>query len=181
MRSVATICLGLFLGSMPLVGACQEGWNDEAGRRAEDTDARKSQAGFGGWIVVTSDADWRTQWESSPETVPRITEAKAVKRGQTVFVLIFFSNPLLHNGTADVTCDIEVTRPDRTNSIHQPGTACFKGKISEDPHHLFLSGPVIKFIGEPHDLAGDWVVNVTLRDNARDVELALKTSFKLEE
>jgi hypothetical protein len=38
---------------------------------------------------------------------------------------------------------------------------------------------VIKFVGDPKDLAGEWIIKVTLRDNHRHVELPLKTSFTL--
>ena len=181
MRIPVVICIGVLFVSLSLVGKCQEGWKDQTQRMVDDTDARKSKDGFGGWVVVTSDADWRMKWQSSPETVPSFTEAKAVKRGQSVFVLIFFSNPLIANGMADVTCDIDVTRPDGTSSIHQPGATCFGGRLEEDPHHVFLSGPVIQFIGEPRDPAGDWIVKVLLRDTARNVALPLKASFNLEE
>jgi hypothetical protein len=181
MRIIVAISVGVLLGFMSLIGVCQEGWIDHAGRTVKDTDARKTQDGFGGWIVVTSDADWRAKWNTSPSTIPRIAEAKAVERGQKVFVLIFFWNPIIKNGKADVTCDIDVTRPDGTNSIHQLGATCFSGLIKEDPHDVFLSVPVIQFTGEPRDPPGVWVVDVRLRDNARASNLPLKTSFKLEE
>ncbi len=181
MRIAVVISVVVFFFFLSLVGECREGWKDQARHTIEETDARKSKDGFGGWVVVTSDADWKAKWQSSPETVPRFTEAQTVKRGQSVFVLILFSNPLIVGGMANVTCDIDVTRPDGTSSIHQPGAICFDGLLREDPHHVFLSGPVIRFVGEPRDPAGNWIVQVTLKDTARDVALPLKTSFNLEE
>src|ERR1700754_877472 len=120
MRIAVLISVGVLFVFLSLVGECREGWKDQAQRTVEDTDARKSKDGFAGWVVVTSDADWKAKWQSPPETIPRFNEARSVKRGQSVFVLIFFSNPLVANGTADVTCDIDLTRPDGTSSIHQP-------------------------------------------------------------
>jgi hypothetical protein len=181
MRLAVVTFVGLLFVLLTQIGSCEEGWRDQARRTIEDTAARKSKDGFGGWVVVTSDADWQTKWHSSPETVPRFTEAKTLKRGQSVFVLIFFSNPLIVGGMANVTCDIDVTRPDGSVSIHQPDAACFAGLLQEDPRHVFLSAPIIRFVGEPHDPAGEWVVEVTLKDNARDVALPLKTSFNLGE
>lgn len=85
MRIAVVTSAGLLFFFLSLIGNCQESWKDQARHTIEDTDARKSKDGFGGWVFVTSDADWQTKWQSPAETVPRFTEAKAVKRGQSVF------------------------------------------------------------------------------------------------
>ena len=157
----------------------QQGWKDEHGLLTPDTDFRKSKNGFGGWLLVTSDADWRTKWETPSETIPHFTEAKSITKGNQVFVLTFFSNPLLVDGNANVSCDIDVIRPNGTSSIHQVGAVCFKGTLAEDAHHLFLSAPIIGFTGDPGDPVGEWLVRVKLRDNLRHIVLPLKTSFLL--
>ena len=95
-------------------------WRDENGNLAPNTEARSAVSGFGGSLVVTSDADWRSKWETPSNTVPHFTEAKAVARGKHIFILIFFANPkLTEKGTADLVCDIDVTRPDGSSSVHQ--------------------------------------------------------------
>ncbi|HYA37032.1 MAG TPA: hypothetical protein VEI74_01995 [Candidatus Methylomirabilis sp.] len=153
--------IAIFLSSC--VACAQEGWRDEHGHAIPDTDARKSIGGFGGWVLVTSDADWRAKWETPSNTVPRFTEAKNVSRGNRVFVLTFFVNPRLNSaGEANVTCDIDVTRPDGTTSIHQVDAVCFKGVLKIDPHYTYLSAPVMEFVGDPGDPAGEWLVRVTL-------------------
>jgi len=162
------------------IAFAQEGWRDPQGHATPDTDSRKSVSGFGGWVVVTSDADWQTKWETPSSTVPRFTEAKSVSRGNRVFVLTFFANPKLNSaGEANVTCDIDVTRPDGTTSTHQTDVVCFRGVLKTDPHYTYLAAPVIGFIGDPGDPAGVWVVQVTLKDNIRHVAVPLKTSFAL--
>ena len=157
----------------------QVGWKDDKGHIATNTDFRKSVNGFGGWVLVTSDADWRAKWETPSSSVPHFTEAKTVAKGQTVFVLVFFSNPLLDSdGNADVTCDLDSTRPDGTTSVHQTNVTCFKGEIKEGPTHLFPS-LVVGFTGEKADKAGKWVVRITLKDNVRHAVVPLSTSFVL--
>jgi hypothetical protein len=155
-------------------------WRDQNGNFAPDTDTRRAVAGFGGWLVVTSDSDWQAKWETSPDTVPRFTEAKTVARGETIFILTFFGNPKLsESGDTDVTCDIDVVRPDGTSSVHQVDAVCFRGVLRGPPTNIYLSAPILNFVGESNDPAGKWSVRVTLKDNVRHVSLPLKTSFML--
>lgn len=158
----------------------QEGWRDAQGHPAPNTDFRKSQNGFGGWLLVTSDADWLAKWDTPSETAPNFNEAKTVARGNKVFVLTFFSNPKLNDAkSADVSCDIDIVRPNGTSSIHQLDTVCFKGVLKGNPLNMYLSAPILNFVGEPDDPAGEWLVSITLKDNIRHVSLPLKTSFVL--
>jgi hypothetical protein len=169
----------LVLLEFPAFG--QAGWKDSRGQLSPDTESRKSVDGFGGWLVATSDADWQAKWQTPSDAIPFLHEAKTVARGKQVFVLTLFANPLLDaGGTADITCDIDVLRPDGTTSIHQIDAPCFKGPIHGSPSQLFLSAPVIGFTGDPGDPAGKWTVRVTLKDNVRRATIPLRTSFVLE-
>ena len=155
-------------------------WKDQNGKPAADTEFRKTKQGFGGWLVVTSDADWQKKWETSPETVPQFTTTTTVERGKTIFILIFFSNPRLDDHkNADVTCNIEVTRPDKTKSVYQKDAPCFHGEMKGVPTNVYLCQAILQFVGEPKDPAGKWLVNVVLKDDHRGIELPLKTSFTL--
>jgi hypothetical protein len=158
----------------------QEGWRDQNGHLTQNTESRNSVDGFGGWLLITSDADWKVKWQTPSDTVPHFNQAKTVARGKEIFVLTFFANPLLDShGDANITCDFDLTRPDGTTSIHQVGAICFQGKINESPSHLFLSAPVIAITGDPGDPSGKWVVHVTLKDNMRGVVVPLQSSFVL--
>ena len=156
-------------------------WRDKQGNPAVETEARRSLNGLGGWLLVTSDANWREKWETPSTTVPSFKEAKTVRRGEKVFVLAFFANPeLTAEGRVDLTCDLDVTRPDGSIAIHQPDVVCFRGTLKGSPYNMYLSAPVIGFVGDPADPAGAWVVRVSLKDNLRSTVLPLKTSFALE-
>ena len=103
-----------------------------------------------------------------------------MERGKRVFVLIFFANPRLNeHGNADVTCDIDVTRPNGTSSTHQTDVVCLRGELKTDPHNPYLSSPVIGFVGDPGDPAGEWLIRVVLKDNVRHVKVPLDASFVL--
>ena len=155
-------------------------WKDQAGNLAGDTAARRSKNGFGGQLIVTPDADWKEKWDTSPETVPQYTTSETVERGKQLFILIFFVNPKVDDkNNANVTCDIQSIRPDGSFSINHHEVVCFRGKLEGSAYHIRLSAPVIKFVGEPKDPAGKWMIRVTLKDNYRNVRLPLQTSFML--
>jgi hypothetical protein len=155
-------------------------WRDEHGEFLPGNESRNAVDGFGGWLVVTSDSDWQAKWETSPDTVPRFTEAKKLARGETIFILIFFANPKLsESGNADVTCDIDVVKPDRTSSVHQVDAVCFRGALKGPPMNVYLSAPILNFVGEANDPAGKWSVRVTVKDNVRHVSVPLKATFSL--
>ena len=83
------------------------------------------------------------------------------------------------SGDADVTCDIDVVRPDGTSSVHQVDVVCFGGALKGSTTNVYLSAPILNFVGEANDPAGKWSVRVTLKDNIHHVSLPLKTSFTL--
>jgi hypothetical protein len=178
MRSrVASLVL---LALLAFTASAQVGWLDQQGHPAADTDSRKSQEGFGGWVIVTSDADWKAKWETPSSTVPKFSQATTVARGKQVFVLMFFANPQLNPANeANVACDINVVRPDGSVSTNQSNLVCFNGVLQGNPQMMYLSEPVIAFVGDPGDPAGEWVVRVTLKDNNRKVEVPLRASFFL--
>ena len=156
-------------------------WRDEKGNPTANTESRSGVNGFGGWLLATTDTDWRAKWETSSNTVPHFTEATTVGKGTHVFVLIFFSNPKLSDTrAANVTCDIDVTRLDGSSSVHQPNAVCFQGELKGRPSNMYLSAPILDVILYPGDPAGEWLVRVTLKDNVRHVSLPLKKSFTLQ-
>jgi hypothetical protein len=173
--------VSLFVAASAAVAAESPGfWVDSDGKAAVDTPDRRSVEGFGGWLLVTSDQDWRTKWNTPRATTPKFTVTDSPRRGQKVFVLIFFGNPKLDiNRAANVTCDIRLTGPNDTVPVDVRDIDCFKGPISMDPESIFVSAPVIEFIGEPEDPLGQRVVEVVLRDNHRKVEVPLRTVFEL--
>jgi hypothetical protein len=145
-----------------------------------DSPSRQSKDGFGGSLVVVTDADWAKKWDTPSSTVPTFNEAHDIGKGQRVFALIFFANPLPDaRGTIDLACDIDFLRPDGSSALHQAGLPCWHAPLQGPLANTYLSQPVAEFSGDPPDPVGDWVVRVTLTDKVRHTTLALKTSFHL--
>jgi len=157
-------------------------WKGPDGKPVQETESMKSKDGFAGALLVTVDEDWRAKWDTPPDTKPDFKMAETVPYGKKVFVLTFFSNPLLDaQGNANVRCDLQIVGPDAKVTLDQKDATCYAGRIAGNPHNLYLSAPVIQFSGDPGDPVGIWEVRVVLRDAQRHVELPLKTSFGLKE
>lgn len=144
------------------------------------SESRMNRDGFDGMLLVTPDKDWQEKWNTPPEIAPSYTTTDEVKDGGELWVLPFFSNPQLdEHGNANVTCDLEVTRPDGSVSQTHKNQPCYQGPMRADPRRVYLANSAIGFIAEPTDPRGKWIVRITLRDNLRGVELPLQTSFVL--
>ncbi|MDD2701788.1 MAG: hypothetical protein PHH36_11180 [Sideroxydans sp.] len=157
------------------------GRTDAQGRAQYDTESRKVLNGFGGWLLVTSDENWQSKWDTQPETTPHFKMAEIIAKGKPVYALTFFSNPKLDDhGDADISCDIDLLKPDGSASFQQKNAICFKGALKGQPNYLYLSAPVVKFIGEQNDPYGTWQISITLKDNIGHTSLPLRTSFILQ-
>ena len=156
------------------------GWVNRDGTPVPDTDNLKSKKGFGGWVIVTPDEDWSEKWNTPPENVPHFNEASTVSYGDSITILIFIINPAVDkDGQVNIRCDIQVVRPNKTFSIDATDMECLVGSLQGNPRNVRLTAPVIKFVGEPGDPPGNWLVNINLVDKNRGVFIPLKTSFEL--
>jgi hypothetical protein len=173
-------CAIASLSIFPLAAAQEFGWRGSDGKFTPDTDARKTSKGFAGWLLTTSDPDWESKWNTPEQETPSFVEAGTVRKGETVYTLIFLVNPKTDaKGEVNVRCDLKVTRPNGTLSIDEKDVECMKGAIQGSPFNLRLAGPVLGFVGEAADPIGVWRVDVTLRDVPRDATMDLHTSFEL--
>ena len=175
----AIICKALLL-LLPLVSFAESGWRDMNGNAIPDSATAKSKAGFGATLVITSDKDWERKWDTSPETIPYFSEAKEVKVGKELFVLTFVSNPLVgETGMTDVSCDFLVVRPNGTKSVNTLNMPCLNVKLMTNPTHVFHTTAWLKFTATRSDPRGIWKVSVRIRDNLRNVDIPLETSFRV--
>jgi hypothetical protein len=183
MMTTTAVLLALAVSGHSIPHSTNDGaWKDTNGKPAPNTEFRKSVKGFGGWLLVTPDQDWEEKWNTPSVVTPRFNEADTVKMGGRIFVLIFFANPALGpDGTATVLCDLEVERPNKTYSVQQKDVDCYKGPLSGPAQSVYLSFPVIGFVGEAGDPPGRWIVRVTLKDKHRGVEVPLRTHFVLKD
>lgn len=176
MKRAALLVLALIAGPV----SAEIGWQDKDGKPVPDTESQKSVAGFGGLLVVTPDKDWEEKWNAPSEAGPHFSGASTVEVGGELFILTIFTNPQLDaSGTANVTLDIDVRRPDGSISTRSEDAVCLQGKLRGPATNVYLCGPVVGFVGEQSDPAGSWSVRINLMDNIRKVEMPLSTTFTL--
>ena len=179
MKSYRALCVCLLLIAQAAISA-EPGWIERGGKPLVEDTSRRSVAGFGGWLVVTPDVDWEAKWNTPKENTPSFNTADDVRQGETLTILVFFANPRLDKQRrAKVTCDIRVTRPDRTLSTNERGVLCAEGGAYGDSSTVYLSNLVVGFVGEPKDPLGTWVVDVTLHDDNASIVVPLKATFEL--
>ncbi len=146
------------------------------------TEYRKTENGFGGWLLATSDVDWKEKWDTPSGTIPSFRKADRVSRGEEVAILTFFVNPKPgEDGNVQVLCALKVTRPDASISVDMDDIRCMEGRLRGSQDNVRLSPVIINFVGEEDDPLGDWVVEVEVFDVVRDTNIQLKTSFLLVE
>lgn len=145
-----------------------------------ETEYRKVKNNFGGWLLVTSDINWKSKWETPSDTVPIFNESKKVHVGEKIVILTFFVNPKIKNGNmTHVLCSIKVTRPDNTVAVNYKGVTCLEGVLQGNQNNIMLSPVIINFSGEESDPLGEWVVEVTINDVIGKTILNLRNSFIL--
>ena len=168
-----------FLLLVPLVSAAQSGWIDMQGNPVPETDSARSRDGFSAMVLITPDMNWQEKWDTPPETVPHFSEAKEVGSGGELAILTFLANPKVDpaTGMTGVVCDFIVLRPDGSDSTGELDMPCFKVKLPGNPKSVYLSAASLKYVAEPTDPRGTWVVLVTVKDRLRGVEIPLRTSF----
>lgn len=172
----AIICEALLL--FPLICFANSGWRDMNGNAIPESATAKSKEGFSVTLVITPDKDWQRKWNTSPETIPYLSEAQEVEVGRELSILTFLSNPLAGGlGMTDVSCDFLVVRPDGTKSVNELNMPCFKVKLTTNPKHVYLTSAWLRYTAEPSDLRGIWKVLIKMRDNLRNVEIPLEASF----
>lgn len=154
------------------------GWRQD-GKPVQNEEARKSIKGFGAALIITPDIDWEAKWNTPADTSPRFSTVDKLKIGSEATILIFFANPKLNlDGNVNVTCDVKITRPNNKVTENK-GLRGFAGKLQGATINTYLTESIIKFVGEPSDPIGEWIIDVTVHDNYRQVSVPLRAKFEL--
>ena len=175
------ILLLFIVFALPSFGYAEQlGWTDRNGNAIENTENKKSINGFGGWLLITSDQDWKEKWQSPESVFPQFTTAKQINLGDTITILTLYINPQTDlNNRIRLSCDIKVTRPDGTRSYDETDVECANEELIGPSSNVRLAYVVIDFIAEFSDPYGIWTIEVVLKDLNAKIEIPLKNSFEL--
>ncbi|QEM68260.1 hypothetical protein FO488_08850 [Geobacter sp. FeAm09] len=179
MKSLLLLLFLLTFAINTLAVAADDGRWLRNGIPAVNSEASKTVNGFGASVLITADPDWESTWNTPSEAVPSFLVVQNLKRGEQASILVFFANPALDAaGTVDVTFDLKITGPDK-KATENRGLKGFAGTLAGPPTHIYLAANVVRFVGEPADPLGEWVVEVVVHDNHRHVSIPLRTRFTL--
>jgi hypothetical protein len=134
-----------------------------------------------GVVLVTDDTDWQAKWNTPEETVPNFNRVSRAKRGQKLVILTFVARPGMDaQRSVKVDCDLRLLMPDGREALKQEGVNCLSGVLSGAQDNVYLSAPVVNFMGEDSDPSGTWRFEAVLHDRLRGADRTLKTEFTLE-
>jgi hypothetical protein len=181
LRAATTIvALSLLLIAVPGIGQ-ELSWKDSQGNPVPETVSRKSVNGEGGWLLITSDDNWEEKWNTPSDTIPQFTEVHTVGVGKRLHILTFIGNPgRSMDGTAHVTCDFSMQKPDGTFEVQKQNVDCLSGTLLGTKRTLYLSRLQLGFAGEKNDPFGKWIVRVTIKDLIKPAIIPLETTFTLQ-
>ena len=143
----------------------QDVWTNRDGKSIENSENRKSINGFGGWLLITSDGNWKEKWQFPESEYPQFTTVEQVYLGETITILTLYKNPQADlNNRISLSCDIKVTRPDGTRSYDETNLECANEELIGPSSNVRLTYVVIDFVAELTDPYGIWTVEVILKD-----------------
>ncbi|WP_372393018.1 hypothetical protein ACCQ05_04270 [Xanthomonas sp. NCPPB 3582] len=181
MRLPPALLSSLFALSLPLLplpALAQSGWINRQGEALPESPSRKTVQGLGASLLLTADTDWAAKWNTPSDTTPHFNEVDHVGTGDSLFLLIFLSNPGLDaQHRADVVCSIRVIDPAGHAEQKVIDAPCLQGKISGDPRNVFLANLGLTIRAEAGDLPGRWQLQVTLTDRQRGISIPLGTTY----
>ncbi|AZR32389.1 hypothetical protein [Xanthomonas vasicola] len=181
MRLPHTLLSSLFAVSLPLLplsARAQSGWINQQGEAIADSPSRKMVQGLGASLLLTSDADRAAKWNTPSDTTPHFSEVDHVSAGDSLFPLMFISNPGLDaQQRADVVCSIRVIEPTEHAEQNAVDAPCLQGSISGNPRNVFLAHVGMTARAEASAPPGRWQVQVTFTDRHRSISIPPSTTY----
>jgi hypothetical protein len=146
------------------------------GKPLADTDSQKARDGFGAMLLLIDDKKFFEDWKK-PEP-PRFKTLTNATRMVPVYTVVIFAGAGRNaEGEAQVSCDVTIRKPDGEVYGEQRGLVAAQGRQVLSPTMLQLARDRLVIRIEPHDPAGIYTVEVTVRDHVRKVDLRLKERF----
>ena len=175
MRIILLFVLLFFPGNL-----LAEGWIDQYGYPLPNSEDQKTIAGFSGWLLITSDQDWKEKFDTEESVLPQFTTVNEIGLGEKITILTLYKNPQTNaNNTINLTCDLRITRPDGTLSYDETDLECASEELIGPAENIRRTYLVIDFIAELTDPYGFWTIEVILRDENAKIAIPLKKSFEL--
>jgi hypothetical protein len=150
------------------------------GQIMPDTKSSKSSGVTGASLVLTGDAaSFIKEWTSSPEShAPRVPRLGPVRRGDSVWALVFFTGCGTEKTICDASVDFTVLKPDGSVYSEQPGNKV-STQPSGKPGIIYLSQSYLQIRIEPQDSLGKYRVSALFKQGAGNSPIQLESEFEV--
>lgn len=161
-------------------------WNEGENRSpVPDTNWRVSSGEFAVMLLITNDPDgFFDQWNkpSSPNYKPHMSTVEKATRGDTVMAITLFSGcETDEKGNCDCEIDFKVLKPDGSLYAEHNNAELWIEKLGPPKGSLQVSRSNLGLEIEADDPIGEYVFEVTVRDNNAHKELKLKQHILVRE
>jgi hypothetical protein len=169
---ILALCWGAFCATDITSAASAVATND-------DSVTLVSTNGFGVQFALTEEEKIFADWDKP--VPPHYTPVSVARRGVPIFTVVVFAGAgLRSNGTADVTFDAVIRKPDGSVYGRDKDMVGVQGRIDPSPKALQLARDYMGIRIEPKDPAGTYTAEVVVRDNVKKLELHAKRTFTVE-
>ena len=150
----------------------------ENGRPVSAKPNAKTVQGFGVMLFLTDNS--RLFEDRKKDSAVGLTPLSKARRGVPVYTALLLSGPGVDAaGSADITFDMRVRRPDGTVFAQAKDAVGWKGAYDASLHSLQLSKGHMAIQINPGDLPGVYTVEITVRDRIRKIEVPVQTTFEV--
>lgn len=175
MRIIVLFILLFFPGNL-----FAEGWTDLYGYPLPNTEDKKTIDGFSGWLLITSDQDWKDKFDREESGLPQLTTVNEIGLGEQITILTLYKNPQTDaSNRINLKCDVKITRPDGSFSYDETNLECGSEELIGPAENIRRTYLVIDFIAELGDPYGFWTIEVVLSDENAKITIPLKKNFEL--
>jgi hypothetical protein len=175
MRAILLVCIALF--AFDAYGQ----WIDHAtGTVLPDTKSRKSMRNTGASLVLTSNAaSFIEEWKNTPESnAPRIPPLGLVKRGDSVWVLLFFTGCGTKGPPCEAMVDYTILKPDGSVYGQVPSNRVTT-QTSAKSRIIYLSQAYLQIRIEPQDPLGKYRVLARFSEPSENSTVELQNEFEV--
>jgi len=109
---------------------------------------------------------------------PKLNPLVKINRGISVYTALLLSDPGVNaSGSADLTFDLRVRKPDGTLLAETKEVVCWNGRYNVPAHNLQLSQGHIQIT--PEDVSGIYTVEIIVKDHIKQIEIPVQTTFEV--
>ena len=153
-------------------------WVNEQGANLPDSEDRKTVGDFGAQLVFVADEQALFKQWATPSATIDLNTVESVTIGQPISAFVIFSGcKPAPKGVCDVSMRLQVIQPGGKIYYETPALEVWQDKPAPPAGALQLSARYLKFVVEPQDQRGRYIIQAQVRDDNAGAVLSLQKAF----